>query len=225
MNQFEEYKKIYIRFKEDYLKVLSDYNYVLDARENSNHPHYKWANEVIDQIDVDRCLALRRLQVATECFFEMNLEPVYTIEKTIGGNEECLKAVLGIYYRTSISDMSYSKMLIDIYIFRDIEYYEKVVTDQDIFNDITDAIFAEEFGVVNLPELENKLLCHTGEKRLSGSEFCPILSGKVEISEKEILENDLDIILNKISTTTDELADSLANALNKLDEEQKSSTK
>ena len=225
MNQFEEYKKIYIRLKEDYLKILSDCNYALDASKNSKHPHYKWANEVIEQLDINRCIALRKLQVAIECFFEMNLEPVHAIEKTIGDNEECLKAVLDIYYRTSASDMSCSKILIDIYVFRDIEYYEEVVTDQDIFNDITDAIFAEEFGVVNLRDLETKLSWHVAQKKLEGSKFCPIISGCVELSEKEILESDLDTILEKIYSKIEEYTDGLANSLNKLDEEQKSCTK
>ena len=77
----------------------------------------------------------------------------------------------------------------------------------------------ERKGVCNLVSRAK-----AAQKKLEGSKFCPIISGCVELSEKEILESDLDTILEKIYSKIEEYTDGLANSLNKLDEEQKSCT-
>lgn len=204
-----------MRLKEDYLKVLADYKYASEQIKKEDNIHYQWAKETLPQIDIDRCVAWRRLQLLVECVFEMNIDALHSYEVAFGNNNEVMKAALDIYYCNSKIDMSCYSLIVDIYILRDLDYYEKYVDDESILSDISSVYTVNEFGVANLNELRDRLTEHIESKQLPGSDFYPIASCSIEFSEKDIIERDLDDLIGSIISRINNGVESFKKALDR----------
>lgn len=178
-----------------------------------------WANKNINQLELERHLAMRRLQIETECFFYKNMKYHFGLNNTINGSEEDLTVILDIRYEKGFSAIPLFSLCIDVYVFRDMTYYDRFINDDKVHDDVYNVVNDYEVGRIDLCELENKLDDDI-EKNIDiqGADLYPIESSFIEFTEREIIEKELNYIVSSVNSEIEETVNRFVGKLKKLSE-------
>lgn len=221
MNQYTEFKKTYLRLKEDFMRAFSDHNSALELIKKGNNDRLSdWANKNINQLELERHLAMRRLQIETECFFYKNMKYYFGLDKTINGNEEELTVILDIRHEKGFSAIPLFSLRIDVYVFRDITYYDRFINDDKVHDDVYNVVNDYEVGRIDLRELEIELKNELDDyidknKDLQGADLYPIVFSSVVFRDIEIVEKELNYIVSSVDSKVEETVNRFVDKLNK----------
>lgn len=220
MNQYTEFKKTYLRLKEDFMRAFSDHKAASELIEKGNNDCLSaWANKNINQLEIERHLAMRRLQIETECFFYKNMKYYFGLDKTINGNEEDLTVILNILYKKCFSAIPLFSLRIDVYVFRDMTYYDRVITEDKVHDDVYNVVNDYEVGRINLSKLDAEINYYIARnKDLQGAELYPIKSSFIDFTEREIMEKELSYIVSSVDSEVERTVNRFVDYLNKLSE-------
>lgn len=178
-----------------------------------------WANKNINQLELERHLAMRRLQIETECFFYKNMKYYFGLDKTINGNDEDLTVILDICYKKCFSAIPLFYLRIEVYIFRDMTYYDRVITDDKVHDDVYNVVNDYEVGRINLSKLDAEINYYIARnKDLQGAELYPIKSSFIDFTEREIMEKELNYIVSSVDSEVERTVNRFVDCLNKLSE-------
>ena len=178
-----------------------------------------WANKNINQLELERHLAMRRLQIETECFFYKNMKYYFGLDKTINGNEEDLTVILDILYKKGVSAIPLFYLNIDVYVFRDMTYYDRFITDDKVHDDVYNVVNDYEVGRINLSKLYAKIDDYIARnKDLQGAELYPIKSSFIDFTEREIMEKELNYIVSSVDSEVERTVNRFVDKLKKLSE-------
>ena len=220
MNQYTEFKKTYLRLKEDFMRAFSDHKAASELIKKGNNDCLSaWANKNINQLELERHLAMRRLQIETECFFYKNMKYYFGLDKTINGNEEDLTVILDIHYKKGLSAIPLFHLNIAVYVFRDMTYYDRVITDDKVHDDVYNVVNDYEVGRIDLIELETELDDDIEKnKDIQVADLYPIESSFIDFTEKEIMEKELNYIVSSVDSEVERTVNRFVDYLNKLSE-------
>ena len=220
MNQYTEFKKTYLRLKEDFMRAFSDHKAASELiKKGDNDCLSAWANKNINQLELERHLAMRRLQIETECFFYKNMKYYFGLDKTINGNEEDLTVILDIHYKKGLSAIPLFHLNIDVYVFRDMTYYDRVITDDKVHDDVYNVVNDYEVGRINLHELNAEIYGDMEKnKDLQDADLYPIESSFIDFTEREIMEKELNYIVSSVDSEVERTVNRFVDYLNKLSE-------
>ena len=175
-----------------------------------------WANKNINQLELERHLAMRRLQIETECFFYKNMKYYFGLDKTINGNEEDLTVILDIRHEKGFSAIPLFSLRIDVYVFRDMTYYDRVITDDKVHDDVYNVVNDYEVGRIDLSELETELDDDIEKnKDIQVADLYPIESSFIDFTEREIMEKELNYIVSSVDSEVEETVNKFVDKLNK----------
>lgn len=182
-----------------------------------------WANKNINQLELERHLAMRRLQIETECFFYKNMKYHFGLNNTINGSEEDLTVILDIRYEKGFSAIPLFSLRIDVYVFRDMTYYDRFINDDKVHDDVYNVVNDYEVGRIDLCELEAELenkLDDDIEKNIDiqGADLYPIESSFIDFTEREIMEKELNYIVSSVDSEVERTVNRFVDYLNKLSE-------
>ena len=182
-----------------------------------------WANKNINQLELESHLAMRRLQIETECFFYKNMKYHFGLNNTINGSEEDLTVILDIRYEKGFSAIPLFSLRIDVYVFRDMTYYDRFINDDKVHDDVYNVVNDYEVGRIDLCELEAELenkLDDDIEKNIDiqGADLYPIESSFIDFTEREIMEKELNYIVSSVDSEVERTVDRFVDYLNKLSE-------
>ena len=160
MIKLEDFKKAYMALKVDYLNKLSDCNYCDKVLSDENHIDYDWAKANHDIVGTEERLAFLRLGFITECVFEMNTKSSYCVAIKESKNPDSARAAIDFTFSTYGNDKGCFCIKVGIYIFRQYDYYERLLGDshEDILEEINNVFDQQDHGIVDLPKLRTKLL-------------------------------------------------------------------
>ena len=217
MNQYTAFKKTYLRLKEDFMRAFSDHKAASELiNKGNNNCLSAWANKNINQLEIERHLAMRRLQIETECFFYKNMNYYFGLDKTINGNEEELTVILDIRHEKGFSAIPLFSLRIDVYVFRDMTYYDRVITDDKVHDDVYNVVNDYEVGRIDLRELETELNDEIAKnKDLQGADLYPIAFSSVVFRDIEIVEKELSYIVSLVDSEVEETVSKFVDKLNK----------
>ena len=217
MNQYTAFKKTYLRLKEDFMRAFSDHKAASEIiGKGGNSCFSDWANKNINQLELERHLAMRRLRIETECFFYKNMKYYFGLDKTINGNEEDLTVILDIRYENCFSAIPLFSLHIDVYVFRDMTYYDRVITDDKVHDDVYNVVNDYEVGRIDLCELEAELDDEIAKNNdLQCADLDPIASSFIEFTEREIMEKELNYIVSSVDSEIEETVNKFVDKLNK----------
>ena len=217
MNQYTAFKKTYLRLREDFMRAFSYHKAASELIEKGeNNCLSAWANKNINQLEIERHLAMRRLQIETECFFYKNMKYYFGLDKTINGNEEALTVILDIRYENCFSAIPLFSLHIDVYVFRDMTYYDRVITDDKVHDDVYNVVNDYEVGRIDLRELKTELDDDIEKnKDLQGADSYPIAFSFIEFTEREIMEKELNYIVSSVDSEVEETVNKFVDKLNK----------
>ena len=220
MNQYTAFKKTYLRLKEDFMRAFSDHKAASEIiGKGGNSCFSDWANKNINQLELERHLAMRRLQIETECFFYKNMKYYFGLDKTINGNEEDLTVILDILYKKGVSAIPLFYLNIDVYVFRDMTYYDRVITDDKVHDDVYNVVNDYEVGRINLSKLDAEINYYIARnKDLQGAELYPIKSSFIDFTEREIMEKGLNYIVSSVDSEVERTVNRFVDKLKKLSE-------
>lgn len=198
MNQFEEFKKVYITLKADYLKVDSDLDYVTKAKSTNGGVDHEWANTNYESIRRDSYIAFHRLKLVTECIFEMNMDATHDVKIMAKGQMKDVRTAINFKFINYGNDRGCFGIAAEIYVFRSYEYYDQLLKDSN--NDIRESIdfifHRNEHGIVDLPKLQADLIDIAFDDKSSDSN--PIGVVETAITDDDFLECGLDTIRKRI---------------------------
>ena len=178
-----------------------------------------WANKNINQLELERHLAMRRLQIETECFFYKNMKYYFGLDKTINGNEEDLTVILDILYKKGVSAIPLFYLNIDVYVFRDMTYYDRVITDDKIHDDVYNVVNDYEVGRINMGKLYAKIDDYIARnKNIQGADLYPIELSDIDFTEREIMEKELNYIVSSVDSEVERTVNRFVDKLKKLSE-------
>lgn len=178
-----------------------------------------WANKNINQLELERHLAMRRLRIETECFFYKNMKYYFGLDKTINGNEEDLTVILDILYKKCVSAIPLFYLNIDVYVFRDMTYYDRVITDDKIHDDVYNVVNDYEVGRINMGKLYAKIDDYIARnKNIQGADLYPIELSDIDFTEREIMEKELNYIVSSVDSEVERTVNRFVDYLNKLSE-------
>ena len=200
------------------MRAFSDHKAASELiKKGDNNCLSAWANKNINQLELERHLAMRRLQIETDCFFYKNMKYYFGLDKTINGNEEDLTVILDILYKKGVSAIPLFYLNIDVYVFRDMTYYDRVITDDKVHDDVYNVVNDYEVGRIDLRELETELDDDIAKnKDLHGADSYPIASSFIEFTEREIIEKELNYIVSSVDSEIEETVNKFVDILNKL---------
>ena len=206
------------------MRAFSDHKAASELIKKGNNDCLSaWANKNINQLELERHLAMRRLQIETECFFYKNMKYYFGLDKTINGNEEDLTVILDICYKKGVSAIPLFSLRIDIYVFRDMTYYDRVITDDKVHDDVYNLVNDYEVGRIDLRELEIELKTELDDyidknKDLQGADLYPIAFSSVVFRDIEIVEKELNYIVSSVDSEVERTVNRFVDYLNELSE-------
>ena len=199
------------------MRAFSDHKAASELIEKGNNNClFAWANKNINQLEIERHLAMRRLQIETECFFYKNMKYYFGLDKTINGNEEYLTVILDLHHKKDFSAIPHFSLCIDVYVFRDMAYYDRVITDDKVHDDVYNVVNDYEAGRIDLRELKTELDDDIEKnKDLQGADSYPIAFSFIEFTEREIMEKELNYIVSSVDSEVEETVNKFVDKLNK----------
>ena len=200
------------------MRAFSDHKAASELIEKGeNNCLSAWANKNINQLELERHLAMRRLQIETECFFYKNMKYYFGLDKTINGNEEDLTVILDIRYENCFSAIPLFSLHIDVYVFRDMTYYDRVITDDKVHDDVYNVVNDYEVGRINMGKLYAKIDDYIARnKNIQGADLYPIELSDIDFTEREIMEKELNYIVSSVDSEIEETVNKFVDILNKL---------
>ena len=200
------------------MRAFSDHKAASELiKKGDNNCLSAWANKNINQLELERHLAMRRLQIETECFFYKNMKYYFGLDKTINGNEEDLTVILDIRYENCFSAIPLFSLHIDVYVFRDMTYYDRVITDDKVHDDVYNVVNDYEIGQIDLCELDAEIDGDIARnKDLQCADLHPIESSFIEFTEREIMEKELNYIVSSVDSEIEKTVSIFVDILNKL---------
>ena len=202
------------------MRAFSDHKAASELiKKGDNNCLSAWANKNINQLELERHLAMRRLQIETECFFYKNMKYYFGLDKTINGNEEDLTVILDIRYENCFSAIPLFSLHIDVYVFRDMTYYDRVITDDKIHDDVYNVVNDYEVGRINMGKLYAKIDDYIARnKNIQGADLYPIELSDIDFTEREIMEKELNYIVSSVDSEVERTVNRFVDKLKKLSE-------
>lgn len=202
------------------MRAFSDHKTASELiKKGDNDYLFAWANKNINQLELERHLAMRRLRIETECFFYKNMKYYFGLDKTINGNEEDLTVILDIHYKKGLSAIPLFYLNIDVYVFRDMTYYDRVITDDKIHGDVYNVVNDYEVGRINMGKLYAKIDDYIARnKNIQVADLYPIELSDIDFTEREIMEKELNYIVSSVDSEVERTVNRFVDKLKKLSE-------
>ena len=143
----------------------------------------------------------------------------FGLNNTINGSEEDLTVILDIRYEKGFSAIPLFSLRIDVYVFRDMTYYDRVITDDKVHDDVYNVVNDYEVGRIGLSELETELDDDIEKnKDIQVADLYPIESSFIDFTEKEIMEKELNYIVSSVDSEVERTVNRFVDKLKKLSE-------
>ena len=141
MNQFEEYKKMYMEKKKEYLECVSDLEYIKGLiKKYGKHDNLISISSYLER---RKGITFSRMEYMARCLFDMTIPHALFRPARIDDIDTSFKVTLNMRLDEN-NELSYNTyFVITIHILRDWNYYSRVITDESVLSDIMKIYFSK----------------------------------------------------------------------------------
>ena len=217
MNYFEEYKKIYMRLKEDHLKAMADHASVTEASKIMDMSLRNMLYKMGPLIKRGKHTSFNRLKYVARCLFDMSVPCMLCRTVNINGFDERLNVAIDMTLMNDNESIYNNYFVININMLRDFDYYSRIVTNESILGNIRMALLYQCMD--NLHHTMSLLDNHLRDKDLKGSDKLHSYHRIMLLREEEVIDNNMKYLQDSVQKFIDEILVEFQDEFNKLSDE------